>query len=168
VPDAREALARALHEAYVRQRLAAGQRLGSTGALTPWDELPEEFRESTRLSSDVLAAALREVGYVVADSTSGTPDATLTEDDVETIAVRLHGRWVEERLARGWRPGPSRDDGSRTHPDLVPWYELPDERREIDRALVRSFPEALQAAGSRLAPTSADRGGPGIDGMRGE
>jgi hypothetical protein len=167
VPDTREAVARALHEAYVRQRLAAGEPLGATGALTTWDELPEEFRLSSRRNADDLEEALRERGFEVT-ATAGPPGVNLDAEDVECVAERLHERWMEERLATGWREGAPRDDSRRIHPDLVPWPELPDARRDIDRALLRVFPEALQAVGLRLVRDGADREGPAIDGMHRE
>jgi RyR domain len=150
VRDAREALARALHETYLRDREAAGERRGSTAALTTWDLLPEEFRESSRRSADGLREAFHERGYELADSTADGTGVALADEDFEAVAVRLHERWVDERTATGWRHGTPRDDVRRIHPDLVPWTELSDARREIDRGLVRSFPEALRAAGLAL------------------
>jgi hypothetical protein len=149
VPDRREALARALHEEYLSERLAAGEPVGSTPALVPWSELPEEFRESSRRNGDDLGSALRERGFEVA-AIAGQAGATLGEDDVEWVAERVHRRWVEERLATGWRAGASRDDTRRAHPDLVPWTNLPEERREIDRNLVRRFPGVLHRIGLKL------------------
>ncbi len=166
MPDAGEALARALHETYVRERVAAGERYGSTEALTTWDDLPEEFRESSRRSADELREALGELGYDLIYSAAGGAGAALADDDVDVIAVRLHERWVEERTATGWRLGARRDDGLRVHPDLVPWPELPDERRAIDRHLVRAFPDALREVGLRLE-REGGAGADSIDGVDG-
>jgi RyR domain len=43
-----------------------------------------------------------------------------------------HDNWVAARLADGWTLGP-KDLAARTHPDLVPFAELPEERRVAAR-----------------------------------
>jgi hypothetical protein len=46
-------------------------------------------------------------------------------------------------------------DGRHEHPYLVPWNQLPDERREIDRVLVKSLTTLVTSAGlsvDRLQP----------------
>jgi len=147
VIDPGEALARALHERYVRGRVAAGERRGSTPALAAWAELSDEFRQSSRRNAADLRQALRDRGVELARNEVG---AVLAPDDVEEVAELLHERWVEERVAGGWSTGARRDDDLRIHPDLVPWAELPDERRQIDRDLVRSLPDVLRDAGFTL------------------
>jgi hypothetical protein len=46
-----------------------------------------------------------------------------------------HQAWVEFLTARGWRPGP-RDDGARTHPNLIAWDDLPAEQRDKDQVFL--------------------------------
>ena len=43
-----------------------------------------------------------------------------------------------------------RDNPNRFHPDLVPWEELSEGRRDIDRRLVQAIPSLLAAAGLEL------------------
>jgi hypothetical protein len=146
VPDAQEAFARALHEAYVRQRLDAGEHLGSTPSLSSWNDLSHEFKESSRRNARDVRAIVTSLGYdlTLADEDSG---ATLSEGEVEALAERLHERWVEERQASGWRYGERREDDRRLHPDLVEWVNLPDARREIERNLGRELPFLARNAG---------------------
>lgn len=138
MPDgaACEAIARALHEAWLRHRLAAGELPASRPSLVPWDELPEEFRRSSHETARHLGKLVEGEGYEIARAT-GTGDV-LTAEEVERLAERVHERWFEERSRRG---------RARPHPDLVPWKELSEESREIDRHLLREFPRALAAAG---------------------
>ena len=144
--DRQEALARALHEAYVEQRLAAGDELGSTASLAAWNELPEEFRESSRRNARDVASILGSLGYQVRKARDGK-ESRLTDEDIEAFAEEMHVRWVAEREAEGWRTGPERHDDDRVHPDLVPWDRLPESRREIDRSLVRALPALLRDVG---------------------
>jgi hypothetical protein len=54
---------------------------------------------------------------------------------VEVLAENAHDTWAKMRIAEGWRYGAHRDDAARTHPDLVPYDQLPDSERQYDREL---------------------------------
>ena len=145
--DVEERLARALHDTYLRQRLAAGERLGARLSLTEWDTLPEEFKQSSRRNARDIDSAVSALGYELRETDDTETGRMLSDDEIELVAVRLHERWVEEREANGWRAGAQRNDGERIHPDLVPWDSLPEARREIDRHLVRELPGLLERVG---------------------
>jgi hypothetical protein len=147
VADVQEALARGLHEAYVRQRLAAGEHLDATPSLTGWDELPEEFKQSSRRSAQDMSSVVGSLGYELRPASGTETGRLLTEDEVTLLAERMHQLWVAEREASGWRVGARRDDEERRHPDLVSWDDLPEERREIDRHLLRELPGLLREVG---------------------
>lgn len=164
MPDATEALARALHQEYLRERAAAGETRESSASLRDWDDLPHEFRESSRRNAADLCAALRERGYELVEADADAV-ARFEDGELEGLAQTLHERWVEERAAGGWVHGSRRDDGERRHPDLVPWRELPEERREIDRNLVRQLPSVLRGIGLSLERTADDLPPPSIDGV---
>src|SRR5207248_2665129 len=58
-----EALARMIHEEYVRQQQKLGQTTETNPSMVPWDELPEGLKESNRRQADDIGRKLREVGY---------------------------------------------------------------------------------------------------------
>ena len=145
--SAREALARLLHERYVAGRLAAGDGAPN---LVEWEALAEEFREASRAHVDDIAVKLIRIGCRIAPADGRQVPAWLTGAEVEELSRIEHDRFTAERLESGWTLGP-RDDAQRTHPDLVPWPELPEARREIDRELVRAIPELLAEVGSVIA-----------------
>ncbi len=66
---------------------------------------------------------------------------------VEIMAENAHETWAQLRIAEGWRYGPSRDDAAQTHPDLVPYADLPDAEREYDRQLAISTLKLLLGRG---------------------
>jgi hypothetical protein len=72
-------------------------------------------------------------------------------DEVELMAELEHDRWLAERLFEGWTqaPGP-KDPERRTHPDIVPYDELADEVKELDRMVVRRLPALFAAGGYRI------------------
>jgi hypothetical protein len=69
-----------------------------------------------------------------------------TPAEVERLAEMEHERWLAERRALGWTAGP-RDLQKKTNPNLVPWAELDDTAREMNRSSVRQLPLFLNRAG---------------------
>lgn len=145
-----ELLAQALHEIYLAHRSA--DQAGDDGdlSLRPWDELPDSLRASNRSHAAHIPVKLRAVDRIL---TPATPAAVppFTPQEIECMSVLEHERWVDERWAAGWRPGP-RDPIARTTPYLVPWGELPEEVRDKDRIFVRQLPELLASVGLQARP----------------
>jgi hypothetical protein len=143
----RELLARAIHE---RHRVDRGSAGATSGLLVPWADLNEGERELSRSSADHIAVKLASIGCTVASAAPTDPIVTFTEPELERLARLEHDRWLEERLRLGWTQGPERNDAAKTHPDVVPWPDLPEDRRQIDRDHVRAIPELLAAVGLRI------------------
>ena len=72
--------------------------------------------------------------------------AELTEL-TERLAKNVHDTWARDRLAEGWRYGPSRNDASKEHPNLVPYDQLPEFEREYDRRTALETLRMLLALG---------------------
>ncbi len=73
-------------------------------------------------------------------------NAELTEL-TERLAKNVHDTWARDRLAEGWRYGPSRNDASKEHPNLVPYDQLPEFEREYDRRTALETLRMLLALG---------------------
>lgn len=157
-PDT-DLLARLFHEAYRRTA-----RPGMP-ANCPWEDLAEEFRESNRrllvhlpaklLTADVDLAAWLRTPLPVANEAGGIPLPELSANPalMETLAELEHRRWMVDRRLSGWHHGPVRDNDARHHPDLVPYDQLNECTRELDRAIVREAWETLGTArGSGFFP----------------
>ena len=67
--------------------------------------------------------------------------------EVEYLAYLEHRRWMEERLRNGWTWGEKRDDARRTHPDLVPYDELGEASKALDRLAASSLLTILGEVG---------------------
>src|SRR5436309_3174928 len=52
---------------------------------------------------------------------------------IEQLARNTHEHWALGRLATGWTWGERRDDARKEHPCLVPYPELPDSEKALDR-----------------------------------
>jgi hypothetical protein len=149
-----ESLAQMLHTRYLATREAQGWRHGPRDqarrthpAIVPWTELPAEFKDANRDQAAHTWAKLAHVGYELAElSDWDTATFTFNSDEVEELARMEHDRWsayqVRTAARLPWRRKP--------HPDLVPWEELSDEERELDRAFVRSLPPLLAQLGYQV------------------
>lgn len=65
----------------------------------------------------------------------------------ERLAENAHDHWAETRMREGWTYGERRDDGKKTHPDLVPYGELPETEKEYDRKTAMETLKAIVALG---------------------
>jgi hypothetical protein len=68
----------------------------------------------------------------------------------EKLAENAHDHWAKLRMSEGWRRGDQRDDAARTHPDLVPYEELPESEKEYDRRSAMETIKAIIALGYRI------------------
>ena len=65
----------------------------------------------------------------------------------ERLAENAHDVWARQRMAEGWTYGPKRDDKAKTHPDLIPYSDLPDSEKEYDRKAAMETLKAIIAFG---------------------
>ncbi len=67
---------------------------------------------------------------------------SFTPEEVERLAEMEHVRWMEERAD-------SEDDGE-ANPHMVPWSELDEKDKDIDRRFIRKLPQLLARAGFQI------------------
>ena len=149
-----EHLARAIHDDYgtihkssaeaavTRSQVLDGASLG------PWDELPEEFKESNRAQARQIGEKLAVIGCLMVPVFDPTLDFAFDDGELQLLARLEHERWMEERTAQGFEPGPARH--GRVRPDLVPWDRLSDETRARNIQAVRRIPELLARVGFQV------------------
>lgn len=145
-----EALARCVHQRYLDHRVADGAAVGSRPSLWPWWDLPETLRLSNIDQAADIERKLGLVGCRIRPAGEGTETDILVEftsDEIEIMARAEHERFVTERTRQGWRAGPTVDALARTTPYLVPWEELSEPIRELDREAVAAIPELLAGVG---------------------
>jgi hypothetical protein len=59
-----------------------------------------------------------------------------------------HDRWWADRALDGWTYAPERDNARKHHPDMVPYEQLSEPKRQLDRDNVQNILRI--AAGSSL------------------
>lgn len=143
----REVLAQAIHQGYVQDQLASGHSPADNPAMLPWHRLPAEFKESSRRQADDIRHKLQAIGCdVVVNPQLFGSRFRFTEAEIEMLARREHERWVEERLAAGWRWGAKKDIDAKTNPNLLPWDDVPEETKGYNREAIRRIPRVLAKA----------------------
>jgi hypothetical protein len=142
--DLIERLAQAIHDRHRDSQ--AGRKSPSDRSLAAWSELDETLKASNRGQAADIIPKLRAIGCRTVPAGAAGLFA-FTPDEVEQLAEREHLRWVADRRASGWTRGAERDPAGRVTPYLVPYRDLPEEIRELDRDAVRSIPALLHEVG---------------------
>jgi hypothetical protein len=147
----REALARAIHERFVRDQ--TGRKPARDPNMRPWAKLSEHTREANRAQADDYPRKLAFIGcgYEVARGSKRPPLVRFTPDEIEGLAEDEHNRWMASKRAAKWTYAPGkRNDRARTHPSLVPWSDLSEVEKDKDRKTVAAIPELLASVGLRV------------------
>jgi uncharacterized membrane protein len=156
-----ERLARAIHDDYgvIHESgpvaaVARAQALGGGASLGPWDDLPEEFKESNRAQARQIGEKLAVIGCLMVPAFDPTLGFAFEDDELQLLARLEHQRWLDERTAQGYALGPARYDHVR--PDLVPWDRLSDEARAMNIQAVRRIPDLLARIGFQVLRNGGD------------
>ncbi|MFF7637507.1 DUF1003 domain-containing protein [Kitasatospora sp. NPDC008050] len=151
-----EHLARAMHETYGHADLEADGQAADTpgqvpdigGLPTPWDELPEEVKESNRTQARQIGEQLATIGCLMVPTFNPALDFAFEEDEVRLLAR------LEHESRRGGQPSAvvGREPGAdgRTQHDQVPWEQLSDRTRLANLEAVRRMPAVLARAGFQV------------------
>jgi len=148
--------ARILHEDYLSQRLADGEKIGDRPALQHWEQLSEFFKDDNRTLTDHLAYKLRDQGFYLADKVSSAEtesdkdENAFSANEIEKLAYAEHLRWWFNRIVKGWNYAPARDDANREHPDMIPWEDLDEPAREKDRDMIRQLSSLAHSMGKQI------------------
>lgn len=131
---------------WLRERAS----IGKPPEYATFDEQPAVLQESNRDQARDIPRKLQALGYRIEPLDGGDLGERVTAfspDELEYLAYLEHRRWMDERLRAGWVHGPVRDDARRIHPDLVPYDELTEASRELDRSAVGEIISILEIAG---------------------
>lgn len=157
-PALRERLAQGLYETYKQRRVDMCKSdeertaLESDRSMRDWDELAPELKESTRAQADDIPRKLRAVGCFMLDQDRNEPLVRVPQfstEELDVLSEIEHERFNAERLQRQWKMGP-RNSKQRTTPFLVPWRDLTQEWKDVDRVMVECVPRLLEKAGWKI------------------
>lgn len=138
-----ELIARSIHRRYIQMRSREGATPEKDPAMKPWRILDGEYKEASRSQAAHIKRALEPLGYTISARTDwDEPLTVFTEAEVEQMAALEHDRWWDQKVRRGWTPGP-RELGKKTSPYLIPYDQLDERTKGFDRDFVRLYPEIL-------------------------
>ena len=72
---------------------------------------------------------------------------------IEQLAENNHDHWARQRIEAGWIYGPQRDDARKTHPDLVPYGDIPESEKDYDRTSVIETLKVILTLGYQIVPS---------------
>lgn len=107
-------------------------------------DLPDTLKYSNLRQARDIADKLKLMGWEMRPQESGGRAINvISEDAVEFLAVHEHEEWVKERLSTGWAYGTQKNVEEKISPYLVPYRELNEDIKELDRDTVRNIPALL-------------------------
>ncbi len=156
-----EKLALANHEVFCEGLKKKGyqygpqndEKLKTNSSLRPYNELSEEEKEQNRRNVRDIVNKLSIAGYLMRPARSHERVINFPEDSLNLLAQMEHERWMEAKLAAGWRHARKTDKPKKLHKDLVPWAELTKADKDKDYDLVRGIPRVLAKAGFAVERT---------------
>ena len=146
-----EYLAEAAHNIYCEDLKARG--LQTYASCLTFEELPEDLKEQNRQNVKDIPGKLASAGFAMVPARSNEPPFNFPGDALERLAEVEHERWLEAKLANGWRYAPETDKDKKLSQAFLPWTELPEAEKEKDRKLVQGIPEMLAQAGYAVVKT---------------
>ncbi|MGQ8364326.1 RyR domain-containing protein [Glaciecola sp. 1036] len=155
--EKQDALAKAIHNAYLAEEEAKGLSVQDNNALVPWDELPEVLKDANRNQAD---HSLTKCRFLTGTS---SPDKqtlmqTLSKENVELLAEMEHQRWVAEKRLAGWQyTSGEKDSNRRLSPSLIPYNELSEAEKQKDRDTILNLPKLLELRGKAPASSAGCR-----------
>ena len=146
-----EKLARAVHDLYNQDQ----RDLHPEKPLKypDFDKLPESLKYSNLRQAMDIPEKLRRMGYEMRPAEEvKEPIKEIPFEYVEILAEMEHESWVRERLSTGWTLSdePSANAEKKTSPYLVPYDQLPEDIKELDRNPVRNIPLLLDKIGKAI------------------
>jgi len=135
-------LARVIHEHYCDSIAAQGRDPNEEPAGRPWENLESSYRDASRRQADHLDAKLASIDCrAVREELVET--FTFAPLEAERLAIIEHKRWAADRYLDGWAYAPVRDNARKHHPQLIPYEDLSDPMKDLDRFAVRLVPTLL-------------------------
>lgn len=142
-----ETIAQTIHGDYIRLQKEKGVSSEANPSIVSWDELPPYLQESNREQARGIVDKVR---LIEADLTVlynwKEPLFAFTEKELDKLSRYEHDRWMQERIKLGWQAG-EKDISQKRTPYLVPFDELSEEIKELDRDTIRNIPYLLARNG---------------------
>lgn len=135
-----ERLAIAIHFLYNENQLS--KHPDSPLQYPTFSGLPEDLKFSNIRQAQGIYEKLTEFGFFIDVKGKEGQIMKIDGELLETMAEREHEMWVQERIKSGWQLG-AKDVTKKTTPYLIPYAELSEEIKDLDREAIRNIPVLL-------------------------
>jgi len=141
-----EKLAVAIHDLYNQQQLE--RYPDKTLAYPEFSDLSNALKYSNLRQARGITKKMGLMGWEIRpEESAGEVVSEISTDVVEALAIFEHEEWVRERLGYGWTYGEVKDVEKKISPYLVPYHELSEEIKDLDRDTIRNIPILLGMIG---------------------
>ena len=147
--DNLEKLAIATHELYNQKQLESHP--DKPVSFPDFSDLPDSMKYSNLRQARSIYKKLEMMGWEM--RRQGGEGEVITEipaDIVETLAQVEHEQWIQERESSGWVVGDIKNVSGKVSPYLVPYGQLPEEIKDLDRDTIRNIPDLLAMIGMSI------------------
>src|SRR5262249_10112125 len=121
----------------------------SRQSMRTWEHLPERFRAASRHQADHIQTKLTAINCRTVPSVKEQP-FEFASSELEALSEAEHRRWEAVQRLGGWTCGDKRDDKKKTTPMLIPYEQLAQEIKDLDRLSVRAIPAQTDAVGKSI------------------
>ena len=120
-------------------------------AYPDWESLSDDLKYSNIRQARSYFGYLEAAGMYAAQE-GGKEQEVLEfpEELTEALARAEHENWMAERMENGWTYGPEKDVERKRSPYLVPYEELSEEIRQLDRNAIGNILPLFHEIGLRV------------------
>lgn len=115
-----------------------------------WEDLPQTLKFSNVRNAKSMINKLRKIYMYVSPEDTGNEVLELSEEEVEYLARVEHNSWMDERMTNGWTYGPKKNVTKKVSPYMIPYKELGEDIKELDRDTVRNMIGLLNSIGLKV------------------
>ncbi|MBN1637638.1 MAG: NAD-binding protein [Ignavibacteriales bacterium] len=144
INETTDELARIIHNDYMEK---LGDKLDhKRDSHQIWDLLSDEMKNQNRNQAEHIFIKLRAINCVAKTVGNSECIYEIEKDSeaIERLSKMEHNRWCAEMISNGWVYGPVRDVQKKNNPDLIPYEELNEEIKQLDRNVVLNIPNLLK------------------------
>ncbi len=150
-PELLDPLAKAVHKVFCDGLRREGWEPGNEKSreslthplLIEYEKLPEDVKEANRTNARTIPQKLAAVGCGMVPRREHETPWVFTPDEVEKMAQIEHKLWMEAKLKAGYKLGPA-NSGDKLNEYLLPWDQVPEDIKQIDRNLVKEIQLILE------------------------
>lgn len=117
--------------------------LSTSISTTPWEELSEEIKNSTRDQVRHIPSALHKAHFELISVQEKPETIIFTDKELSILAEYEHNRWCLYKRESGWKYSKIFNRERKTHSLLVSWENLPDTSKDLIFENIKSWPIIL-------------------------